>query len=161
RVVHLGSEHVQRGPRSIGRPVPGPVPGAGRARGRSPSRPGREFAGDARVGARRRRADQRPRRGWPGAGGAPARLMFRRRAALVALRTMVAVGLALVGPAAPVALAHSQLITSIPAGGEVMAEAPAEVRLVFSEPIDPDYSRLDVLDASGAVVVAEVGAPDP
>jgi copper transport protein len=65
-------------------------------------------------------------------------------------------GLALAGPAA----AHAQLISSSPGAGEVVAEPPTELRLVFSEPVDPAFAGVDLLDADGATVALGIGAPD-
>ncbi len=63
--------------------------------------------------------------------------------------------------AAPVALGHAQLVTSSPAAGAVLAESPAELRLVFSEPLAPDLTSLDVVDATGAVILDRAGEIDP
>ncbi|HEY6570770.1 MAG TPA: copper resistance protein CopC [Candidatus Limnocylindrales bacterium] len=67
----------------------------------------------------------------------------------------------LIGPAAPVALAHAELVTSAPAAGDVVATAPPEIRLVFSETIDGAYTRLDLLDPLGHMIADGIGAPDP
>jgi copper transport protein len=66
-------------------------------------------------------------------------------------------GLVLAGPAA----AHAQLISSSPGAGEVLAEPPAELRLVFSEPVDPAFAGVDLLDADGATIAIDLGSPDP
>ncbi len=87
--------------------------------------------------------------------------MIRRRAALVAAWSIVLAGLTLVGPATPLVHAHSQLVTSIPAAGEVVPTAPASIRLVFSEAIESAYSKIDVLDPLGKTLAAGIGAPDP
>ncbi len=50
------------------------------------------------------------------------------------------------------ALAHAVLLRSDPPSAQRLAAAPAEVRLLFSEPIDPQFSRVQVLDSSGAQV---------
>ncbi|MEO8230176.1 MAG: copper resistance protein CopC [Chloroflexota bacterium] len=60
-----------------------------------------------------------------------------------------------------VALGHSQLASSQPGAGETLAAPPTEIRLVFSEPIDPRYTSLDLLDGTGRAVLLGVGAPDP
>lgn len=65
--------------------------------------------------------------------------------------------LALAGPAA----AHAQLISSSPGAGEVVADPPAELRLVFSERVDPAFAGIDLLDQDGALVVGGLGEPDP
>ncbi|HEY7522578.1 MAG TPA: copper resistance protein CopC [Candidatus Limnocylindrales bacterium] len=83
-----------------------------------------------------------------------------RRVALAFTWGIVFVGLAFAGPATPVVFGHAQLVTSDPAAGTVVAESPAELRLVFSEPIDPTYTRFDLLDPDGAVVGHGLGAMD-
>ena len=70
-------------------------------------------------------------------------------------------GLTLVGPATPVVHAHSQLVTSVPAAGEVVSIAPDSIRLVFSEPIEGAYTKVDVLDPVGKTLAAGIGSPDP
>jgi len=87
--------------------------------------------------------------------------MTRRLAALVAAWAILLAGPTLVGPATPVALGHSQLVTSVPAAGEVVAVAPESIRLVFSEPIEAVYTKLDLLDATGRTIATGIGAPDP
>jgi copper transport protein len=87
--------------------------------------------------------------------------MSRRLVALAAAWGFALAGPALAGPATPVVLGHSQLVTSAPAAGEVVATSPAELRLVFSEPIEPTYTRLDLIGPDGATVAASIGAPDP
>ena len=57
--------------------------------------------------------------------------------------------------------AHSALVASSPGAGAVVATAPGELRLVFSEPFDPGFTSLDLLDDSGAEVLSNVGEPDP
>jgi copper transport protein len=87
--------------------------------------------------------------------------MTRRLTALVAVWATLLAGPVLVGPATPVARGHSQLVTSVPAAGEVVATSPAELRLVFSEQIDGAYTSLDLVGPDGSTIAADVGAPDP
>ncbi len=98
--------------------------------------------------------------------------MFRL---VAALRGLVALGAAtavlLVGPlalgpggdraAGLVVFGHSQLVSSSPGSGEVVGAPPTEIRLVFSEPIDPRYTSLDLLDGTGKAVLVGAGGPDP
>ena len=70
-----------------------------------------------------------------------------------------ALGLTLAAPGST--FAHSQLVSSSPGAGEVVATAPTEARLVFSEPVDPKYTSLDVLDSQGKLLANGIGAPDP
>ena len=89
--------------------------------------------------------------------------------ALVALGAAAAVllcGPILLGPgvdrsAGFAVVAHSQLVSSQPGAGETLAAPPTEIRLAFSEPIDPHYTSLDLLDGSGRAILAGAGAPDP
>jgi putative copper export protein/methionine-rich copper-binding protein CopC len=57
--------------------------------------------------------------------------------------------------------AHSALVASSPGAGSVVTTAPSELRLVFSEPVDPGFTSLDLLDSSGAALLSNVGEPDP
>ena len=80
-----------------------------------------------------------------------------------ARRRAAATGLALVAllALAGVAAAHAQLVASSPAPGDVLATAPTEVRLTFSEPLEASFSSADVIDAEGTALVSRGGAPDP
>jgi methionine-rich copper-binding protein CopC/putative copper export protein len=86
---------------------------------------------------------------------------MRRLVALVAAWGFVLAGPALVGPATPVVLGHSQLVTSVPAAGDVVAASPTEIRLVFSEPIEPAYTTLDLIGPDGATIASSIGDRDP
>ncbi|MFN8373435.1 MAG: copper resistance protein CopC [Anaerolineae bacterium] len=50
------------------------------------------------------------------------------------------------------ASAHANLARSEPAANTVLAEAPAEIRLWFTEPLEPNFSRIRLQDAGGAPV---------
>ena len=79
--------------------------------------------------------------------------MIHRRVAMAAL----SVGLLLVpGPT----LAHSLLVRSQPERRATVTRAPAEVRLWFSERIEPAYARVSVWDAGGKQVDAGDAAVD-
>ena len=62
---------------------------------------------------------------------------------------------------APAASAHANLVRAVPAPGQSVAEPPAVVFAEFSEAIDPAYSRIEVLDRTGAVVSLGESEPDP
>jgi copper transport protein len=64
------------------------------------------------------------------------------------------------GPASEV-VGHAQLVSSSPGAGQVLDEAPVELRLIFSEPPDPRHSSLDLLDAQGEPILSGVGSADP
>lgn len=90
--------------------------------------------------------------------------MLRSRATRLA--GALALLVLLVAPALPGAmggrvLAHAQLVASSPGAGEVVPEAPGELRLVFSEPLEPELTSLDLRDATGEMILERAGAPDP
>src|SRR5581483_10657112 len=78
--------------------------------------------------------------------GRPARIAARRPA-LPALFAVL--GLAAVLLRAVPAVAHANLVRSDPAAGAVLAMAPAQVQLWFSEEPDPHFSDVQVTDANG------------
>ena len=92
------------------------------------------------------------------------RVRQRLRVALLALLTagvlVVAMPVVLAGSAAPV-LGHTQLLVSVPAAGQVVAVSPTQIALVFSEPIEDQYTSFDLLDSSGGTILAAAGTPDP
>ncbi|HET7026671.1 MAG TPA: copper resistance CopC family protein [Candidatus Limnocylindrales bacterium] len=79
--------------------------------------------------------------------------MIRRVAVTAALAAV------LLGHAAQVD-AHAELVASTPGAGERVAQSPAELRLVFSEPLDPHYSSLDVIGPTGGSLAAGIGRLD-
>ena len=46
-------------------------------------------------------------------------------------------------------VAHAALDRSEPAAGAVLPDAPAEVRIWFTEPLEPRFTRADLLDSAG------------
>ena len=86
--------------------------------------------------------------------------------ALAAAAVVVLGGPVLAGPVVDrstgfAVVAHSQLVSSQPGAGETLPAPPIEIRLAFSEPIDPRYTSLDLLDGTGRAILLGVGAPDP
>ena len=71
-------------------------------------------------------------------------------------------GLGLLFGAHGVALAHANLVRSIPAANAVLDASPPELRLWFSEAPEPRFSEVQLLDRAGKPVVA-LGPlrPDP
>lgn len=59
------------------------------------------------------------------------------------------------------ASAHAVLLRATPSSSQTLAEAPAQVQLLFSEPIDPVFSDVRVQDASGQRVDAGDSHLDP
>jgi methionine-rich copper-binding protein CopC len=71
-----------------------------------------------------------------------------RRVALLVL----AAGSALALPAA--AWAHAALLRTEPVASRTINKAPTEVRLTYSEPVEPRFAIVSVTDASGTQVTA-------
>ena len=100
---------------------------------------------------------------WPGAAGPaspvdgprrfrhPAAGGMRRR--LPGLALLLGVVLLLVGlsPARP-ASAHAYLTTSTPANSSLVAVAPSQVTMTFSERLEPSVSRADLFDQGGGQI---------
>src|SRR5215218_5941510 len=83
-----------------------------------------------------------PPSGTAGSGG---RVLMRERSVAVALLLVTCLSLAMARPA----WAHAKLVESEPAGGDVLAEAPEQVRLQFDEPVqfeETEGAELDPLD---------------
>lgn len=57
--------------------------------------------------------------------------------------------------------AHANLIESMPAANQVVAEAPATARLRFSEPLEASYSRAVLLSVDGGPVSTDLSRVDP
>jgi len=73
-----------------------------------------------------------------------------------------AAAVALVSLAFPaIASAHAVLIRTVPLGNRVLLSAPAEVRLTYSEPIEPRFAIVSVTDAAGGSVTAASPARAP
>ncbi|HEY2596275.1 MAG TPA: CopD family protein [Chloroflexota bacterium] len=68
----------------------------------------------------------------------------------IALAVVAAVGILMLVPAA--ALAHAVLLKTTPSSSESLSSAPSQVQLLFSEPLDPAFSHVQVRDASGQLV---------
>ena len=71
-----------------------------------------------------------------------------RRAALIA----AVVGVALALPAA--ALAHAVLLRTTPVASKIQNEAPTQITLTYSEPIESRFAIVSVTDAGGNLVTA-------
>ena len=62
-------------------------------------------------------------------------------------------------PGAAPASAHSQLLSTSPADGAVLPEAPASVVLTFNEALIPDVDSISINDARGNVVASRSVEP--
>lgn len=72
----------------------------------------------------------------------------------------------LAGPALPwsaggLVSAHSQLVASSPAAGTILPDSPTEIRLVFSEPLEAQFTSLDLVAEDGTVILDRAGEIDP
>lgn len=79
---------------------------------------------------------------------------MRNRVRVVAATAAVLVGLAL--PA--VALAHAYLIRTFPSASGILSSSPPQVRLTFSEAVEPRFASISVTDSSNPPV-QETTAP--
>jgi methionine-rich copper-binding protein CopC len=77
---------------------------------------------------------------------------------LVALLCLTAVWLLL---SCSPALAHARLVQEEPAGGATLAESPDRVELTFSEPVDAEFSPLEVRNSEGERVDEDNARIDP
>ncbi|MGH2446912.1 MAG: copper resistance protein CopC, partial [Candidatus Limnocylindria bacterium] len=68
---------------------------------------------------------------------------------------------ALPGGAGGRVLAHAQLVTSSPGAGVVVPEPPAEIRLVFSEPLESQATSVDIVAPDGTELLSRGGRVDP
>ena len=74
---------------------------------------------------------------------------------------LLLLGPALPGSAGGRVLAHAQLVASSPGSGSTVAEAPDEIRLVFSEPLEARVSSVDIADLQGSAILTRAGEIDP
>lgn len=58
------------------------------------------------------------------------------------------------------ALAHTKLESSMPQANAMVATAPTQVRLQFSEPLELPFSKVKLVDEKGAVIAASKIAAD-
>ena len=66
-------------------------------------------------------------------------------------RRLVLAAAALMSPAST-ASAHARLRSAAPAPGEILITAPKAVSIVFSEALEPKFSRIEVSNAAGSRV---------
>lgn len=85
----------------------------------------------------------------------------RRRRAAGAILALAVAWLALPAVAGWRVSAHAQLVASSPGAGEVVAEAPSQLVLVFSEELEEGFSSFDLTDATGATIATRQGTVDP
>ncbi len=57
--------------------------------------------------------------------------------------------------------AHANIVQSDPPAGALLQTAPKELRLEFSEDLDPTFSRVQLLNSKGQIVVPGPGEIDP
>src|SRR5688500_16006313 len=78
---------------------------------------------------------------------------WRQRAILIIPLLAIVAGLLALLPQD--ASAHAFLERSEPSENRVLPEAPLEVSLLFTEPVEPDFSRAELYDSTGALVPTE------
>lgn len=83
-----------------------------------------------------------------------------RLSGVIAFMAMLAAP-ALPGSAGSRVLAHAQLIASSPGAGAIVAESPAELRLIFSEVLEAQVTSLDVVAQDGTSILRVAGEIDP
>ncbi len=69
-------------------------------------------------------------------------------------RLVLLLGLLLVLARPVPVLAHANLIQSDPPGNTPLPQAPAEIRLWFTEGLEPSFSKIIILDSTGAAIAA-------
>ena len=69
--------------------------------------------------------------------------------------------MALTMMAVSVVEAHANLARSTPAAGEVLASAPPEMVMEFTENLDPSFTRAQLVNSQNQVIVPGPGKIDP
>lgn len=80
--------------------------------------------------------------------------MARRVGLIVVLMVIILAGYSLVS-------AHANLVRSEPAANTILAEPPLEIRLWFTEPLEPQFSKITLRDQSGNIINAPPSTVDP
>jgi copper transport protein len=60
-----------------------------------------------------------------------------------------------------VAFAHADLVLAVPAPNTHIKEAPPEIRLTFSEALEPRFSKIEIWDVNGRIVKTPASYLDP
>ncbi len=63
--------------------------------------------------------------------------------------------------ACPSIQAHALLVRSLPEAGTELATAPALIELWFSEPLEPQFSNIHLVDAQGNEIARGASLVDP
>lgn len=82
--------------------------------------------------------------------------LMRRWHSVIIVITLVG----LLFAAAP-AFAHASLVRSSPAANAILPSAPSEIRLWFTEPLEPDFSRFTLRDGNGNTLDTPHSQLDP
>jgi hypothetical protein len=83
--------------------------------------------------------------------------MFAKLSALLLAASMGLLGLTLASPA----WAHAHLVKSTPAAGGTVAASPTEVRLKFSEGVEPRFSGVTIAGPAGEAIATGKPGVDP
>jgi len=68
---------------------------------------------------------------------------------------------AVVGLPPPTALAHAFLNQAVPSVGGTVAKSPKEIRLTFSEGVEPRFSGIELATSDGRVIATGPASRDP
>jgi copper transport protein len=80
--------------------------------------------------------------------------------ALAAAVALLVAGSAVYGPASIPVAAHATLVSSVPGAGQRVDETPPELRLAFTERLEPLGTSADLLDGAGRIVLRSIGDVD-
>lgn len=68
---------------------------------------------------------------------------------------------AIVGIPPPTALAHAFLNQAVPSAGGRVAKSPKEIRLTFSEGVEPRFSGIELATSDGRIIATGPAIRDP
>ncbi|MBV9051077.1 MAG: copper homeostasis periplasmic binding protein CopC [Hyphomicrobiales bacterium] len=78
-----------------------------------------------------------------------------KRAMLFAATLLLATGLS------SAAMAHAVLVKAVPPVGGTVSASPADIRITFSEGVEPRFSKISVAAADGRAIDTGAAAVDP
>jgi methionine-rich copper-binding protein CopC len=73
------------------------------------------------------------------------------------LATLLCAGLSF----SPAAIAHALLVKAVPAVGGTVSASPADIKITFSEAVEPRFSKIVVTGADGRSVETGAASVDP
>lgn len=81
-------------------------------------------------------------------------MMWRRWISLIGLLLIAAVGVRWVS-------AHANAVQATPAPNAILDAAPIEIRMTFTEPLEPDFSNIRLRDRDGNIIETPASTVDP